>query len=275
MLIGDDGIGFVKSANDLEALPYLPVIEILLLALPFGIHAFWGIKYLFTGEFNSFRTDMTKPSLSEYPRNKAYTWQRITSWILLVLVTAHVVQMRFMESPIEVQKGADKLFLVRVKDDPGLHSLSARLGADIYDSKIVSQELQDSSALPSSKGRSPQALILEQQQIQQEKWTQALKKLPLRHGQVLIVAKNFGVADLLMVRDTFKDPLMLVLYTVLVLSACFHGYNGLWTFMIKWGVTLSVASQNWMRKLAYSFMFLVTFMGLAAIWGTYWINLRY
>ena len=30
-----------------------------------------------------------------------------------------------------------------------------------------------------------------------------------------------------MVRNTFKSPLMMAFYTLLVLSACFHGFNGL------------------------------------------------
>ena len=83
------------------------------------------------------------------------------------------------------------------------------------------------------------------------------------------MAPSFGIAELLMVRDTFKSPLMILLYTGLVLAACFHGFNGLWTFMISWGITLTARSQRLMRTLATGLMVLVTFLGLAAIWGTY------
>lgn len=275
LLIGDDGIGFIKSANDLEALPYLPALEIILLAIPFGVHMYWGIQYLFTGRSNSYKTDGTKPSLPEYSRNRAYSWQRITSWILLVLITLHVVHMRFMEAPIAVQKGSEKLFLVRVGQDSGLYPLSARLGVTLYDINQVSKQTQQTVIAPTAGSiETPQALLSMQKAHQEQEWIDALKKLPLSAGQVIAVAKNFGTADLLMVRETFKMPAMLVLYTVLVLSACFHGYNGLWTFMISWGATLSVSSQRWMRSLCTAIMLLVTFLGLAAIWGTYWINLK-
>lgn len=274
LLIGDDGAGFIKSANDLEALPYLRILEIIFLAIPFAIHAIWGIAYLFTGKFNSFNTDGSKPSLPEYPRNQAYTWQRITSWILLVLITLHVVHMRFMEAPISVQKGAEKYFLVRIENDPGLYTLAARLDFNLYDSNQASRQIKLNTNEKIPNGDSPQALLQLQQQNQEKEWVAAFQKLPLNHDQVIAVAKNFGTAELLMVRNTFKMPLMLILYTVLVLSSCFHAFNGFWTFMIKWGATLSPSSQRRMRKFANIFMFLVTFMGLAAIWGTYWINLK-
>ena len=58
------------------------------------------------------------------------------------------------------------------------------------------------------------------------------------------MAKDFGTASVLAVRDTFKDPLYVGLYTIFVLAACFHGFNGLWTFCITWGVVLKVAAQQ-------------------------------
>ena len=77
-----------------------------------------------------------------------------------------------------------------------------------------------------------------------------------------------------MVRETFKMPLMIAIYTILVLSACFHGYNGLWTFMISWGINLTKRSQRHMLRFCIFVMLLVAFFGLAAIFGTYWINLK-
>jgi succinate dehydrogenase / fumarate reductase cytochrome b subunit len=44
--------------------------------------------------------------------------------------------------------------------------------------------------------------------------------------------------------------------------------------MISWGITLTERSQCIMRKIATGLMVIITFLGLAAIWGTYWINLR-
>jgi succinate dehydrogenase / fumarate reductase cytochrome b subunit len=48
----------------------------------------------------------------------------------------------------------------------------------------------------------------------------------------------------------------------------------LWTFLITWGITLSPLSQNGAKKIALFLMGGVAFLGLIAIWGTYWINLK-
>ncbi|MGH2638841.1 MAG: succinate dehydrogenase, partial [Rhabdochlamydiaceae bacterium] len=91
---------------------------------------------------------------------------------------------------------------------------------------------------------------------------------------VVAVTSDFGTATLLSVRDTFKSPLYVGLYTIFVLAACFHAFNGFWTFLITWGVVLRVCAQKGALKLAWAFMTLVAFFGLAAIWGTYFLNLK-
>jgi len=269
LLVGEDGSGFVKAANDIRTLPYLPVIEIALLAVPFAIHIYWGICALMVSEPNSLRSDGAKPSLPEYPHNHAYTWQRVTSWILLLLIAAHVIQMRFMENPVEAQLGAEKFYMVRVNRDPGLESVAARLGVKLLDSNQIEKQEKELPQTPKSDNPVDAQLY-----SQQRERIEALKSRPLEKNQVMAVANNFGTAELLMVRETFKLPSMLLLYTVLVLSACFHGFNGLWTFLITWGVTMSQKSQNRMYRISLFFMGLLAFMGLSAIWGTYWISLR-
>lgn len=218
--LGENGQGFIDSVNWIHSLPFLKAIEILLLGVPIAIHLIWGIRYLFTAAPNSFNTNGTKPALPEYPRNHAYTWQRITSWILVFGLIGHVIQMRFIDYP-DIDSGK-KTYSVRVEKDPALAALAERLNV----------------------------------------------KLEQRNGQWIAVAKDFGTADLLVVRETFKMPVMIALYTIFVLSACFHGYNGLWTAMITWGVTLTERSQMWMRRVATLLMILVAFFGLSAIFGT-------
>jgi succinate dehydrogenase / fumarate reductase cytochrome b subunit len=44
--------------------------------------------------------------------------------------------------------------------------------------------------------------------------------------------------------------------------------------MIKWGFTMTVRSQKIMLKAATGLMVVISFLGLAAIWGTYWLNLK-
>lgn len=247
LMVGEDGYGFIKGANEIRTLPYLYALEIIFLALPFAVHMFWGIQYLWTSKINSTTSDGSKPSLPEYPRNHAYTWQRITSWILLVLVVFHVVQMRFLEQPTQIDVDGKKFYISRVTEDPGLSSVSERLGV-----KLIHQA---------------HTTLTQNAQVSHI-------QSKLKDNEVLIIAPDFGTAELLMVRETFKSPEMLILYTVLVLSACFHACNGLWTWMISWGITISEKSQKNMRLISNALMALLAFWGLAAVWGTYWINLK-
>ena len=85
---------------------------------------------------------------------------------------------------------------------------------------------------------------------------------------------DFGTATLLAVRDAFQSVWVCVLYTFFVLAACFHAMNGVWTFAISWGITLSERSRKMTRRVSDAIMLLIVFLGLAAIWGTYWINLK-
>lgn len=255
LLIGEDGKGFIHSVNGIHDLPYLPLIELGFLALPILIHAAWGLKYLKTAEYNSFGGNGTTPYLPEYGRNRAYTWQRITSWILLFAIVAHVVQMRFYEAPLKVSRAEDTHYLVKVSKDPGLASVSRRLGIVLY---------EDTAIKPVHLGN----------EQENEQFIQAIEKLHLGADEAVVVAKSFGAAELMMLRDTFKSPWMMFLYTVFVLAACFHAFNGLWSFCITWGITLSVRSQALMLKATTFLMVLVILFGLSAIYLTYWVNLR-
>src|ERR1700733_1131343 len=102
-LIGDDGSGFIHSVNSIHELPYLPIIEMTLLGVPILIHALWGIQYALSAKYNSFGNTGKTPYLPEYPRNRAFTWQRITSWLLVFGILAHIVHMRFIEYPVSAK----------------------------------------------------------------------------------------------------------------------------------------------------------------------------
>lgn len=222
LFFGQDGKTFIEGVNSIHSLPYLPFIEITLLALPILIHMWWGIKILRTGRLNSFPSDGSSPSLN-YPRNRAYSWQRITSWILVVGLIGHVVHMRFLNYPEEVKGG----YAIELSQDVGLSKVAGRLGVDLK---------QDGDGL-------------------------------------IAIAPDFGTAELFVVRETFKHPILIVLYTLFVLSAAFHGMNGLWTFLISWGITLNEKSQKIFAVITNYLMVFVALMGLVAIYGTYWINL--
>lgn len=293
LLLGDNGKGFVDMVNSIHNLPYLQVIEVTLLGVPILIHLIWGVKYLFTSKFNSFKTDGSKPMLREYGRNRAYTWQRITSWILLVGLVGHVAKFRFLDYPTSVQEGSQSLYFVRVSLDPGLYSVADRLGVAIYDKNAALQEtsafqarLAESALLeaaeaflhsPPSPAYDPsQAAIVHSAQSFKDKkaWIDALAHYSLAPGEVVAVSRDFGTASLLSVRDTFKSPVYAVLYTIFVLATCFHAFNGLWTFLITWGLILKASAQKSMVTFAVGLMLLIAFLGLASVWGTYWLNLR-
>lgn len=225
--LGDDGIGFVRLVNLLEALPYLQVIEITFIGIPFAIHMYWGVKRIFTAKTNANKTDGSAPSLP-YGRNRAFTWQRLSSWILLFGVIGHVVQMRFVEMPKEVRANGEIRYEIRINHDEGLDTLARRIHVEL---------------IPDG-------------------------------NQVIAQAHTPGKAMLLMVRETFKSPLMCCLYSIFVLAAAFHAFNGVWTSLITWGAMLSYRSQKAMIPLCWIGVGLLAFLGLAAIWGSYWINLR-
>lgn len=230
--------GFIKAVNGIQALPYLRVVEILFLGVPILIHMIAGIWYAYEGKLNTFYNSGTDPYLPEYPRNQAYSWQRITSYLLVIGIIGHVVHMRFLEYPYVTSQDGKSFYMVKVQDDLGLQTLSKSIAFDIQ----------------------PQALH---------------PTISLAKDQVVAVADNFGTVEFLMLRNTFKSPLMIILYTIFVLATCFHAFNGLWTFLIKWGVTVTNYSQKLFLKFCMALMVLVTCLGLAAIWGTYWMNLRF
>lgn len=256
---GNDGSDFIRAVNAIHEMPYLPIIEIAILGVPIFIHAWWGIKYIRTAEYNSFGNTGHTPYLPD-PKNRAFTWQRITSWLLLIGIVAHVIHMRIVEYPMHGLQENQHAYMVRVSRDEGLYSLSKRLGVKLYDQHQIGQLEKEALSSDSSQ--------------REASWINTLNKKPLREHELLAVADNFGTVELLMVRDTFKSPLMITLYTLLVLAACFHAFNGLWTAMISWGITLNQRSQRLMRFFSIFLMIVVTCLGLAAVWFSYWINLR-
>jgi succinate dehydrogenase/fumarate reductase cytochrome b subunit len=142
LLIGDDGSGFVRGVNFIKNLPYLPAIEIGLLGIPFFIHIVWGIHYLLTAKPNSYGDSGKEPYLPHYPRNHAYTWQRLTSWILLIAIAAHVAQMRFIDYPASAKRGATTYYAAPVSLDEGIYTVAKRLNVALYTAQQIQHERQ-------------------------------------------------------------------------------------------------------------------------------------
>ncbi|HEV8050884.1 MAG TPA: succinate dehydrogenase [Parachlamydiaceae bacterium] len=274
LLIGDDGSGFIHAVNSIHNTPFLPIIEILILGVPILIHTIWGIKYLRTASYNSLGDTGNTPYLPEYPRNHAYTWQRITSWLLVVGIIAHIIHMRVIEYPASAVKGQVHSYMTRVTEDEGIYTVAARLGVKLYSQDEIQNLEGKAPVLSETQPTTPQGLVDQQALKQELNWLDALKKRPLREGELIAVSDNFGTAELLMLRDTFKMPIMIVLYTLFVLATCYHAFNGLWTSMITWGITLTQRAQYLMRLVSITLMIVVGGLGLSAVWLTYWINLK-
>ncbi len=288
LLLGDNGKGFIEMVNSIHNFPYLQAIELFLLGVPLVIHAVWGIKYLFQAKFNSFPSEGTTPSLHQYGRNHAFTWQRLTSWILLVGIILHVAKFRFINYPTILNQGKNCYYFVRLNLDKGLYTVAERLQVEIYDQNQIRQEKDEvekekgekrltsltvdgSSTVDSQYQR---VAVLAQAYQQKLEWLKTLQAQKIKSDQAVAVAKDFGTASLLVVRDTFKNPFYIVLYTIFVLAACFHAFNGFWTFCITWGLVLKASAQKKVLRFSLALMAIVTFLGLASIWGTYLLNLR-
>ena len=276
LYIGNDGAGFIREVNWIHDLPYLSVIEFLVLFVPLFIHGALGIRYLWTSQSNSWPSNGTKPAFPEYPRNQFYTWQRITSWILLIGIVLHVGQMRFAGYPASAEIGDKTYYMNTVSLDEGLYTLAARLDFTLMNEEMLSKEQEAIAQMKYPEASTtPEDLLAAQLINQKQAWGKTLESLKLRKGDVIAISPNFGTAELLLVRDTFKSPLMMGLYTGFVIAAVFHAFNGLWTFMIKWGLLLTDRSQRYMKWVSIGLMLIMGSLSLATIWLTYWINLRH
>jgi succinate dehydrogenase / fumarate reductase cytochrome b subunit len=268
------------------------VIEITLLGIPILVHAVIGIRFALEAKMNSSASDGTKPSLGQYGRNRAYSWQRITSYFLLFMLIFHIGKFRFYEYPKQIDLGQESHYLVQVTFDSGLYTVASRLGASLYDQEARNQKLQrlsteqEADDLKIAKQHFDQsmngfdskaAMIASESQFNsmELKYRQCLQSFDLTEKGALIAdCPDFGTASILSVRDTFKNKIYASLYTLFVCTAVFHGCNGFWTFCITWGVVFKKAAQMALVSVSVAMMAVLTFLGLAAIWGTYFITLK-
>jgi succinate dehydrogenase / fumarate reductase cytochrome b subunit len=79
-------------------------------------------------------------------------------------------------------------------------------------------------------------------------------------------AAHHGEVDLFaQVQAAVQNPLILAFYFLGILSATFHLANGIWSFCIVWGITVSPRSQRLMEYVS-AFVFLVlSWIGIRAI----------
>lgn len=80
------------------------------------------------------------------------------------------------------------------------------------------------------------------------------------------VQKAFGTeVDFNMMAEIVDNPWMLGFYIVGILSATFHLANGLWSFLVSWGITQSPSSQRVATFITMAFFVILSIIGVVAI----------
>ncbi|AXI40279.1 succinate dehydrogenase [Bacillaceae bacterium ZC4] len=82
------------------------------------------------------------------------------------------------------------------------------------------------------------------------------------------IAAMFGAeVNFDMMESILSNPVSLVLYIVGVLSAIFHFSNGLWSFAVSWGITVTPKSQLVSTYVTIGIFVLLSIVGLRAIFA--------
>lgn len=71
--------------------------------------------------------------------------------------------------------------------------------------------------------------------------------------------------DFDMMKEIVDNPWMLAFYIVGIVSATFHLANGLWSFLVSWGITQSKKSQQIVTYITLVVFVILSIMGVAAI----------
>jgi len=155
---------FGKAVGFMESLPFLPVLEWVLIFLPLLYHAIYGVYIAFQADYSN---------IAEYGffRNAMFMLQRFTGVITLIFVVWHVYETR-------VQKA---------------------LGGEI----------------------------------------------------------NFELMN-----DILSNPVGMTFYLIGVIAAIFHFTNGMWSFLVSWGVTIGPRAQ---RISTYFWMVVFILLSIVAV----------
>jgi len=70
-----------------------------------------------------------------------------------------------------------------------------------------------------------------------------------------------------MMAEIFSSPFMIAFYIVGVISAIFHFANGLWSFAVSWGLTITPKSQKIMTYVTLVVFVALSYIGVSAIFA--------
>ncbi|OEH91905.1 succinate dehydrogenase cytochrome b558 subunit [Bacillus solimangrovi] len=82
------------------------------------------------------------------------------------------------------------------------------------------------------------------------------------------IAAAFGAeVNYAMMQEILSNPAMMVFYIVGVVSAVFHFANGLWSFFVSWGITVTPRSQRISTYITMAIFVGLTYIGLRALFA--------
>ena len=76
---------------------------------------------------------------------------------------------------------------------------------------------------------------------------------------------NAADADFNMMANILDNPAMLVFYILGVLAATFHLANGLWSFLVTWGITQSEKAQKYSTYFTLLVFIVLSIIGIRAL----------
>ncbi len=80
------------------------------------------------------------------------------------------------------------------------------------------------------------------------------------------IAAAFGAeVNFQMMEDILANPFMLWFYIICVVSAIFHFANGLWSFCVTWGITVTPRSQQISTYVTMAFFVVLSIVGIRAL----------
>lgn len=82
------------------------------------------------------------------------------------------------------------------------------------------------------------------------------------------IAAAFGAeVNFSMMESILSNPAMLIFYVVGLVSTTFHFANGLWSFLVSWGITVTPRSQKISTYFTMAVFVALTVVGLRAIFA--------
>lgn len=85
-------------------------------------------------------------------------------------------------------------------------------------------------------------------------------------GETKVQVEFNGVhADYNLMADIVDNGISLALYIIGILSCIYHFVNGIWTFLITWGITVSPKSQKVTQYISYGLFIGLAYIGIRAI----------